>query len=57
MRLSGAKTKDDTVNLALREFTAKYRRIAALDHYAALAAGWDFGGREYRQAAEKDPTS
>jgi Arc/MetJ family transcription regulator len=39
MRLSGAKTKKDTVNLALREF-ARHRRIAALEHYAALAAGW-----------------
>jgi Arc/MetJ family transcription regulator len=57
MRLSGAKTKKDTVNLALREFTARYRRVAALDHYAALAAGWDFEGWERRRAAEKDPAT
>jgi hypothetical protein len=30
MRLSGAKTKKDTVNLALREFAARHRRVAAL---------------------------
>jgi Arc/MetJ family transcription regulator len=42
MRLSGAKTKSEAVNLALREFAARHRRVAALDHYAALAEGWDF---------------
>jgi Arc/MetJ family transcription regulator len=57
MRLSGAKTKKDTVNLALREFAARYRRVAALEHYAALAAGWDFDGWEHRRAAEKDPAA
>jgi Arc/MetJ family transcription regulator len=57
MRLSGAKTKKDTVNLALREFAARYRRVAALEHYAALAAGWDFEGWEHRRAAEKDPAA
>ncbi len=46
MRLSGAKTKKETVNVALREFAARHRRIAA---------GWDFDGWEHRRAAEKDP--
>ncbi|HTZ27695.1 MAG TPA: type II toxin-antitoxin system VapB family antitoxin [Streptosporangiaceae bacterium] len=53
MRLSGAKTKKDTVNLALREFAARYRRVVALGRYAALAAGWDFEGWEHWRAAEK----
>jgi Arc/MetJ family transcription regulator len=57
MRLSGAKTKKDTVNLALREFAARHRRVAALEHYATLAAGWDFEGWEQRRAAEKDPAA
>jgi Arc/MetJ family transcription regulator len=57
MRLSGARTKKDTVNLALREFAARHRRFAALEHYASLAAGWDFEGWEQRRAAEKDPAS
>jgi Arc/MetJ family transcription regulator len=56
MRLSGARTKKETVNLALREFAARHRRVAALEHYAALASGWDFEGWEQRRAAEKDPT-
>jgi Arc/MetJ family transcription regulator len=46
MRLSGAKTKKDTVNLALREYAARHRRIAALEHYADLAEGWDFEGTQ-----------
>ena len=57
MRLSGAKTKKDTVNLALREFVARHRRLAALDHYASLAAGWDFEGWQQRRGAEKDSAS
>jgi Arc/MetJ family transcription regulator len=57
MRLSGAKTKKDTVNLALREFAARHRRVAALEQYAALAAGWDFEGWQQRRAAEKDPAA
>jgi Arc/MetJ family transcription regulator len=57
MRLSGAKTKKDTVNLALREYAARHRRIAALEQYAALAEGWDFEGWEQSRAAEKDPAA
>jgi Arc/MetJ family transcription regulator len=55
MRLSGAKTKKETVNLALREFAGRHRRIAALEHYATLAAGWDFEDWEHRRASGKDP--
>ena len=57
MRLSGSKTKKDTVNLALREFAARHRRVAALEHYAALAAEWDFEGWERRRTAEKTPAT
>jgi Arc/MetJ family transcription regulator len=54
MRLSGARSKKETVNLALREYAARHRRIAALDHYAAAAQGWDYDGwRELREAAKK----
>ncbi|HET9899445.1 MAG TPA: type II toxin-antitoxin system VapB family antitoxin [Streptosporangiaceae bacterium] len=55
MRLSGTRTKKDTVNLALREFAARHRRIAALEHYASLAAGWDYRYWERRRTDEKDP--
>ena len=57
MRLSGAKTKKDPVNLALREYAARHRRVAALEHYAALAAGWDFDGWQPRRAAAQDPAA
>ena len=57
MRLSGARTKKETVNLALREFAARHRRVAALEHYATLAGGWDFEGWEHWRAAEKDPSA
>lgn len=57
MRLSGARTKKDTVNLALREFAARQRRVAALEHFAGLADRWDFEGWERQRAAEKDPAA
>ena len=57
MRLSGAKTKKDTVNLALREFAARHRRIAALEHYSVLAAEWDYQDWERRRGEEKDPAA
>jgi Arc/MetJ family transcription regulator len=55
MRLSGARTKKETVNLALREFAARHRRIAALEHFASLAEGWDYQDWEQRRAAGKEP--
>jgi Arc/MetJ family transcription regulator len=55
MRLSGARTKKETVNLALREFAARHRRIAALEHFAEKAADWDYAEWARRRAAEKDP--
>lgn len=55
MRLSGAKTKKETVNLALREYAASHRRVAALELYARQAAGWDYEDWAGRRAAEKDP--
>jgi Arc/MetJ family transcription regulator len=57
MRLSGARAKKETVNLALREYAARHRRIAGLEHYAALAAGWDYQERERRRAEGKDPAT
>lgn len=57
MRLSGARTKKDTVNLALREFAARHRRVAALEHYAEAAEGWDLDWWQRQRAAEKDPAA
>ena len=57
MRLSRAKDEEGTVNIALREFAARHRRIAALERSATLAAEWDFEGWEHRRAAAKDPAA
>lgn len=53
MRLSGVKTKKETVNTALREYAARHRRIAALEQYAALAQGWDYAAWEQQHRMEK----
>ena len=57
MRLSGARSKKDTVNLALREYGARHRRIAALDDYAGLARNWDYEGWLALRAAGKSPAA
>jgi Arc/MetJ family transcription regulator len=57
MRLSGARTKKETVNLALREYAARHRRIAALDHYAAAAQAWDYEGWREMRSASKAPAA
>ncbi len=53
MRLAGTRSKKETVNLALREYAARHRRIAALDHYASAAQGWDYEGWQQVRAASK----
>jgi Arc/MetJ family transcription regulator len=55
MRLSGAKSKKDTVNLALREYAARHSRIAALDRSASAAASWDYEGWQAMRAADRSP--
>ena len=57
MRLSGAKTKKDTVNLALREYAARHRRVEALERYAAAAGEWDYPGWQEQRHVDKDPAA
>jgi Arc/MetJ family transcription regulator len=57
MRLSGARSKKEAVNLALREYAARHRRIAALDQYAAVAQGWDYHAWQEMRAATKAPAA
>lgn len=54
MRLSGSRTKKEAVNLALKEYATRHRRIAALEHFAGLAEGWDYEGWAGSRRAEKD---
>jgi Arc/MetJ family transcription regulator len=53
MRLSGATTKKDTVNLALREYVARHR-IDALERSAAAAKNWDHASWQELRDADKD---
>ncbi|WP_405798908.1 type II toxin-antitoxin system VapB family antitoxin [Streptomyces sp. NBC_01506] len=53
MRVSGAGTKEQAVNTALREFTARHRRVATPEEYASLAQGWDHESWERQRASEK----
>ena len=57
MRLSGARSKKETVNLALREYAARHRRIAKLEMYAETAVQWDYEGWQHMRAASKEPTA
>ncbi|MCJ0872284.1 type II toxin-antitoxin system VapB family antitoxin [Streptomyces sp. AP-93] len=53
MRLSGARTKDEAVNLALREYVERRRRAGARIHYLHAAQGWDEESFWRQHAAEK----
>jgi len=56
MRLSGTRTTKETVNLALREFADRHRRVAALEESAQRASTWDLEDWQSRRLAEKEPT-
>jgi Arc/MetJ family transcription regulator len=53
MRLSGAKTKKETVNLALREYAERRRRTEARLRSFEIAQEWDDEGFWRLHAAEK----
>jgi Arc/MetJ family transcription regulator len=55
MRLSGATTKKDTVNLALREYVERRRRVEALERHAADAKDWDYDAWRRQRDADKRP--
>lgn len=53
MRLSGARTKKDAVNLALAAYANQHKRIAALQKYGDLAQGWDYEAWQAQRAEDK----
>lgn len=54
MRLSGTSTKKETVNLALREYSAQRRRVESLEHFAEVARSGDYQGwRRLREAGKQ----
>ena len=56
MRLSGARTKKETVNLALRAYAAQHRRVRNLERHAAAAANWDYDAWRHMREREKNPS-
>lgn len=53
MRLSGVKTKKDLVNLALREYAARHRKVDVLEEDAIATRPWDHEGWHGTRAAGK----
>lgn len=44
MRLTGARTKTEAVNLALRDYVDRFRRAEALARSRDQAQSWDYEG-------------
>lgn len=53
MRISGVHTKKEAVNLAMRDYVERFRRIAALAQSRDHAKGWDYEGWLTARADEK----
>ncbi len=53
MRIAGVRTKKDAVNLAMRDYVARFRRIEALARSRADAKDWDYEGWRAVRADEK----
>ena len=44
MRIAGVHTKKEAVNLAMRDYVARFRRIEALARSREQAKDWDYDG-------------
>ncbi|BBZ01732.1 hypothetical protein MCHIJ_11690 [Mycolicibacterium chitae] len=44
MRIAGVRTKDEAVNLAIRDYVERFRRTAALARSREQSKGWDYEG-------------
>lgn len=53
MRIAGVHTKKDAVNLALRDYVERFRRIEALARSREHARDWDYEGWLAARADEK----
>ena len=53
MRLAGVHTKKEAVNLALRAYVERSRRIEALARSRECAKDWDYEGWQDARADEK----
>lgn len=57
MRIAGVHTKKEAVNLAMRDFVERFRRIEALAQSREQARGWDYEGWQAARADEKTVTT
>ncbi|NVN50750.1 Antitoxin VapB6 [Mycolicibacterium hippocampi] len=53
MKLAGVHTKKEAVNLAMRDYVARFRRAEALARSRAEAQNWDYEGWLAARADEK----
>ena len=53
MRIAGVHTKKEAVNLAMRDYVERFRRIEALSQSREQAKGWDYEGWVSARADEK----
>lgn len=53
MRLSGARTKKDTVNLALHAYIDSHERRRAFEHFVQVSKGWDDQSWRELRAADR----
>jgi Arc/MetJ family transcription regulator len=53
MRIAGVRTKKEAVNLAMRDYVLRFRRIEALARSREEAKDWDYQGWVDAHADEK----
>jgi Arc/MetJ family transcription regulator len=53
MRIAGVHTKKEAVNLAMRDYVQRFRRVEALARSREHASGWDYDGWLAARADEK----
>jgi Arc/MetJ family transcription regulator len=53
MQIAGVHTKKEAVNLAMRDYVERFRRIEALARSRGQARGWDYEGWLAARADEK----
>ena len=53
MRIAGVHTKKEAVNLAMRDYVERFRRIEALARSREQAQGWDYEGWLTSRADER----
>jgi Arc/MetJ family transcription regulator len=53
MRIAGVHTKKEAVNLAMRDYVQRFRRVEALARSREKASSWDYDGWLAARADEK----